>query len=191
MDWRIHRSIGDFETNGAPYYVCMYTCASFPSRFCGGEENGHHCWRMRIVPIKTWEFVHVCTLSAYTLVISRNISVHDYECLSVLLQLRERWRDLEWSCVLKRRWICLSWLIMAAVSFWRLVPCSTGELTHVSPRGPTRAVLAYEISKSCCDFWFPLDFSADAFAKARPFISNEHAQLVKHAQLLMMRMRSL
>ena len=35
---------------------------------------------MRAVPIKTWEFVHVCTLSAYTLVISRNISVHDYEC---------------------------------------------------------------------------------------------------------------
>ena len=66
--------------------------ASFPGRFCGGEENrpGHHCWSMRVVPIKTWEFVHVCTLSAYTLVISRNISVHDYECLSVLLQLRER-----------------------------------------------------------------------------------------------------
>ena len=39
---------------------------------------------MRVVPIKTWEFVHVCALSAYTLVISRNISVHDYECLSVL-----------------------------------------------------------------------------------------------------------
>ena len=35
---------------------------------------------MRVVPIKTWEFVHVCKLSAYTLVISRNISVHDYEC---------------------------------------------------------------------------------------------------------------
>ena len=66
--------------------------ASFPGRFCGGEEKrpGHHCWRMRVVPIKTWEFVHVCALSAYTLVISRNISVHDYECLSVLLQLRER-----------------------------------------------------------------------------------------------------
>ena len=66
--------------------------ASFPGRFCGGEEKrpGYHCWRMRVVPIKTWEFVHVCTLSAYTLVISRNISVHDYECLSVLLQLRER-----------------------------------------------------------------------------------------------------
>ena len=30
----------------------------------------------------TWEFVHVCTLSAYTLVISRTISVHDYACLS-------------------------------------------------------------------------------------------------------------
>ena len=68
------------------------TLASFPGRFCGGEEKrpGHHCWRMRVVPIKTWEFVHVCTLSAYTLVISRNISVHDHECLSVLLQLRER-----------------------------------------------------------------------------------------------------
>ena len=66
--------------------------ASFPGRFCGGEEKrpGHHCWRMRVVPIKTWEFVHVCALSAYTLVISRNISVHAYECLSVLLQLRER-----------------------------------------------------------------------------------------------------
>ena len=64
----------------------------------------------------------LCTLSAYTLVISRNISVHNYECLSVLLQLCERWRDLEWSCVLK---ICLSWLIMAAISFWRLVLCST------------------------------------------------------------------
>ena len=37
---------------------------------------------MRVVPIKTWEFVHICTLSAYTLVISHNISVHDYECLS-------------------------------------------------------------------------------------------------------------
>ena len=71
--------------------------------------SGHHCWRMRVVPIKTWEFVHVYTLSAYTLVIFRNISVHDYECLSVLLQLCERWRDLEWSCVLKRRWLCLSW----------------------------------------------------------------------------------
>ena len=60
--------------------------------FCGGEEKrpGHHCWRMRVIPIKTWEFVHVCTLSAYTLVISRNISVHDYEYLRVLLQLRER-----------------------------------------------------------------------------------------------------
>ena len=33
---------------------------------------------MRVVPIKAWEFVHVCTF-AYTLVISRNISVHDYE----------------------------------------------------------------------------------------------------------------
>ena len=37
---------------------------------------------MRVVSIKTWEFVHVCTLSAYTLVIFRNISVHDHECLS-------------------------------------------------------------------------------------------------------------
>ena len=37
---------------------------------------------MRVIPIKTWEFVHICTLSAYTLVISCNISVHDYECLS-------------------------------------------------------------------------------------------------------------
>ena len=93
--------------------------ASFPGRFCGGEEKrpGHHCWRMRVVPIKTWEFVHVCTLSAYTLVIFRNTSVHDCECLSVLLQLRERLQDLERSCVLKRRWICLSWLIMAEVSF--------------------------------------------------------------------------
>ena len=35
--------------------------ASFPGRFCGGEEKrpGHHCWRMRVVPIKTWEIVHV------------------------------------------------------------------------------------------------------------------------------------
>ena len=61
--------------------------ASFPGRFCGGEEKrpGHHCWRMRVVPIKTWEFVHVCTLSAYTLVISRNISVHDHERLATAL----------------------------------------------------------------------------------------------------------
>ena len=60
--------------------------------FAGARKKrpGHHCWSMRVVPIKTWEFVHVCTLSAYTLVISRNISVHDYECLNVLLQLRER-----------------------------------------------------------------------------------------------------
>ena len=36
-----------------------------------------------------------CTFSAYTLVISRNISAHDYECLSVLLQPRNRIRDLE------------------------------------------------------------------------------------------------
>ena len=66
--------------------------ASFSGHFCRGEEKrpGHHCWCMRIVPIKTWEFMHVCTLSAYTLVISRNISVHNYECLSVLLQLCER-----------------------------------------------------------------------------------------------------
>ena len=73
-------------------FLARSKLASFPGRFCGGEEKrpGHHCWRMRVVPIKTWEFVHVCTLSAYTLVISRNISVHDYECLSVLLQLRER-----------------------------------------------------------------------------------------------------
>ena len=72
----------------------MLCLASFPG---GGEEKrpGHHCWRMRVVPTKTWDFVHVCTLSAYTLVISRNISAHDYECLSVLLQPRNRIRDLE------------------------------------------------------------------------------------------------
>ena len=45
---------------------------------------------MRVVPMKTWEFVHVCTLSAYTLVISRNISVHDYEYLSVLINTAAR-----------------------------------------------------------------------------------------------------
>ena len=63
----------------------VHDLASFPGCFCGGEENwpGHHCWRMHVVPIKTWEFMHICTLSAYTLVICRNISVHDYECLSV------------------------------------------------------------------------------------------------------------
>ena len=34
----------------------------------GRGKNGlGNCWRMRVVPIKTWEFVHVCTLSAYTL----------------------------------------------------------------------------------------------------------------------------
>ena len=76
---------------------CPVLCYAILCRFCGGEEKrpGHHCWRMHVVPIKTWEFVHVCTLSAYTLVISRNISVHDYECLSVLLQPRNRIRDLE------------------------------------------------------------------------------------------------
>ena len=81
-----------YDTNTTLEELSMEKLASFPGRFCGGEEKrpGHHCWRMRVVPIKTWEFVHVCTLSAYTLVISRNISVHDYEWLSVLLQLRER-----------------------------------------------------------------------------------------------------
>ena len=94
--WRSHtplrQTIMHMRMRSRETSTSRHLLASFPGRFCGGEEKrpGHHCWSMRVVPIKTWEFVHVCTLSAYTLVISRNISVHDYECLSVLLQLRER-----------------------------------------------------------------------------------------------------
>ena len=65
-------------------YICV--CSLVPRPFW----PGHHCWRIRVVPIKTWEFVHVCTLSAYTLVISRNIpytimsaSASYYSCASV------------------------------------------------------------------------------------------------------------
>ena len=67
-------------------YIHVCVCSLVPRPFW----PGHHCWRMRVVPIKTWEFVHVCTLSAYTLVISRNIpytimsaSASYYSCASV------------------------------------------------------------------------------------------------------------
>ena len=39
--------------------------ASFPGRFREEKRPGHYCWRMRVVPIKTWEFVHVRILSVY------------------------------------------------------------------------------------------------------------------------------
>ena len=61
--------------------------ASFPGCFLWGR--GKTAWaRLLVHACQTWEFVHVCTLSAYTLVIFRNISVHDcYSCASVGVKL--------------------------------------------------------------------------------------------------------
>ena len=71
------------------YHAHAYSiraCAIFIARarvIAGARKNGLH-GNMG----NSCTFVY--TLSAYTLVISRNISVLDYECLSVLLPLRER-----------------------------------------------------------------------------------------------------
>ena len=63
-------------------YVRTYErLAAFSQAVLRGR--GKTAWALLLV-VKTWEFVHVCTLSAYTLVISRNISVHDYECSEVV-----------------------------------------------------------------------------------------------------------
>ena len=40
--------------------------AAFLGHFREEEKRpGHHCWRMRVIPIKTWEFVYVRILSVY------------------------------------------------------------------------------------------------------------------------------